>query len=43
MLAARLVSSDRAKVWTYRFLIVIVILSIIDLIIVDSTRYLHHA
>ena len=42
-LAARLASRDRAKVWVYRFLIVVVVLSIIDLIIVDSTKYLQHA
>ena len=41
-LAARLASSDRAKVWVYRFLVVVVMISIIDLIIVDSTKYLHH-
>jgi uncharacterized membrane protein YfcA len=41
-LAARLASSDRAKVWVYRFLVVVVVLSIIDLIFVDSTKYLHH-
>ena len=42
-LAARLASRDRAEVWVYRFLIVVVVLSIIDLIIVDSTKYLQHA
>ena len=41
-LAARLASSDHAKIWVYRFLVVIVILSIIDLIIVDSTKFPHH-
>ena len=41
--AARLASSDRTRAWVYRFRIVVVILSIIDLIIVDSTKYLQHA
>jgi uncharacterized membrane protein YfcA len=42
-LAARLITHERAKVWVYRFLVVVVVLSIIQLLIVDSTRYLHHA
>ena len=42
-LAARLITYERAKVWVYRFLVVVVVLSIIQLLIVDSTRYLHHA
>jgi uncharacterized membrane protein YfcA len=42
-LAARLVSREWAKVWVYRFLIVVVVLSIIHLLIVDSTKYLQLA
>ena len=41
-IVARLASSDRTKAWVYRFLIVVVVLLIIDLIIVDSTKYLQH-
>ena len=42
-LAARLVSSARAKVWVYRFLIVVVVLSINYLLMVDSTQFLQNA
>jgi len=41
-LAARLASREWAKVWVYRFLIVVVVLSIIHLLMVDSTQYLRH-
>jgi len=41
-LAARLASREWAKVWVYRFLIVVVVLSIIHLLMVDSTHSLHH-
>jgi len=41
-LAARLAAKEWAKVWVYRFLIVVVVLSIIHLIMVDSTAYLQH-
>ena len=39
-LAARLASREWAKVWDYRFLIIV--LSIIHLLMVDSTQSLHH-
>lgn len=40
--AARLVSSDRARVWVYRFLVLVVILSVVQLLIVDGEKYLQH-
>ncbi|HEX2742718.1 MAG TPA: hypothetical protein VHM69_19920 [Rubrobacter sp.] len=42
-LAARLVSSTRAKVWVYSFLVAVVVLSIICLLMVDSTQFLQHS
>jgi hypothetical protein len=41
-LAALLASREWAKVWVYHFLIVVVVLSIIHLLMVDSTQYLKH-
>jgi uncharacterized protein len=41
--AARLVTREQAKVWVYRFLVLVVVLSIVQLLIVDSGRYLQHA
>jgi uncharacterized membrane protein YfcA len=41
--AARLVTQERAKAWVYRFLELVVVLSIVQLLIVDSGRYLQHA
>jgi uncharacterized membrane protein YfcA len=41
--AARLVTRERAKVWVYRILVLVVVLSIVQLLIVDSGRYLQHA
>ena len=41
--AARLISRPWAKTWVYRFLVLVVILSILHLIMVDSTRFLQHA
>jgi uncharacterized protein len=41
--AARLVTQERAKAWVYRFLVLVVVLSIVQLLIVDSGRYLQHA
>jgi uncharacterized protein len=40
--AARLVTQERAKVWVYRFLVLVVVLSIVQLLIVDSAKYLQH-
>ncbi len=40
--AAHLASSDRARVWVYRFLVLVVILSVVQLLVVDSSRYLQH-
>jgi uncharacterized membrane protein YfcA len=40
--AARLITQERAKVWVYRFLVLVVVLSIIQLLIVDSEKYLQH-
>lgn len=42
-LAGRLAARDWAKVWVYRFLVLVVILSIAHLIMVDSTKFLQHA
>jgi len=42
-LAAWLATGARTKAWDYRFLIVVVVLSIIDLIVVDSTKCSQHA
>jgi uncharacterized membrane protein YfcA len=41
--AARLIASARAKAWIYRFLVLVVLLSIVHLLMVDSTQYLQHA
>jgi uncharacterized membrane protein YfcA len=41
--AARLVSRPWAKAWVYRFLVLVVVLSIVHLIMVDSSKFLHHA
>jgi uncharacterized membrane protein YfcA len=41
--AARLSARDRAKVWVYRFLVLVVILAIVQLIIVDDRSFLQHA
>jgi uncharacterized membrane protein YfcA len=40
--AARLVTQERAKVWVYRFLVLVVVLSIVQLLIVDSGKCLQH-
>ena len=40
--AARLASSDRARVWVYRFLVFVVVLSAVQLLVVDSGNYLQH-
>ncbi len=40
--AARLVTMASAKTWVYRFLVLVVILSIVHLIMVDSTKFLQH-
>jgi uncharacterized membrane protein YfcA len=40
--AARLVARPWAKAWVYRFLILVVVLSILHLIMVDSTKFLQH-
>jgi uncharacterized membrane protein YfcA len=39
--AARLVTMDSAKTWVYRFLVLVVVLSIVHLVMVDSTKFLH--
>jgi uncharacterized membrane protein YfcA len=41
--AARLAAQARAKVWVYRFLVLVVFLSIVCLIVVDSEKYLQLA
>jgi uncharacterized membrane protein YfcA len=41
--AARLIARPWAKAWVYRFLILVVVLSILYLIVVDSTKFLQHA
>ena len=41
--AARLAARDRAKVWVYRFLVLVAILVIVQLIIVDDRNFLQHA
>jgi uncharacterized protein len=41
--AARLAAQARAKVWVYRFLVLVVVLSIVCLIVVDSEKYLQLA
>ena len=41
--AARLVSRPWAKAWVYRFLVLVVVLSIVHLIMVDSSKFLQHA
>ena len=40
--AARLVTRPWAKVWVYRFLVLVVVASIGHLILVDSTKLLQH-
>jgi len=40
--AARLASNDRARVWVYRFLVFVVVLSVVQLLVVDSGKYLQH-
>jgi uncharacterized membrane protein YfcA len=40
--AARLVTDDRARVWVYRLLVVVVVLSVVQLLVVDSGEYLQH-
>jgi uncharacterized membrane protein YfcA len=40
--AARLASNDRARVWVYRFLVFVVVLSVAQLLIVDGEKYLQH-
>ncbi len=40
--AARLVARPWAKAWVYRFLILVVFLSILHLIMGDSTKFLQH-
>jgi hypothetical protein len=30
-----------AKTWVYRFLVLVVVLSIVHLVMVDSTKFLH--
>ncbi len=41
--AARLVTRPWAKAWVYRFLVLVVVASIVHLIMVDSTKFLQHA
>jgi uncharacterized protein len=41
-IAARLVTRASAKVWVYRILVLVVVLSIVHLLMVDSTKFLHH-
>ncbi len=41
-MAARLVTQERAKAWGYRFLELVVVLSIVQLLIVDSEKYVQH-
>jgi uncharacterized protein len=41
--AARLVTRPWAKAWLYRFLVLVVVLSIVHLTMVDSTKFLQHA
>jgi uncharacterized membrane protein YfcA len=40
--AARLATNDRAKVWVYRFLVLVVVLSVVQLLVVDSSKYIQH-
>jgi uncharacterized protein len=40
-LAAKLATQDRAKVWVYRFLVLVVVLAIVHLVIVDSEKFVH--
>lgn len=42
-LAARLVSKAWAKIWVYRFLVLVVVLTILHLIVTDSENYLQLA
>ncbi len=41
-IAARLAAREWARVWVYRLLVVLVVLAIVQLIIVDTGRYLQH-
>jgi uncharacterized membrane protein YfcA len=41
--AARLITRASAKAWVYRFLVLVVVLSIVHLVMVDSTKFLQHA
>ena len=40
--AVRLVTRPSAKAWVYRFLVLVVVLSIVHLVMVDSTKFLQH-
>jgi len=40
--AARLVTLASARTWVYRFLVLVVVLSIVHLLMVDSTKFLQH-
>ncbi len=40
--AARLASNERARVWVYRFLVLVVVLSVVQLLVVDGEKYLQH-
>ncbi len=40
--AALLATSDRARVWVYRLLVLVVVLSIVQLLAVDAGEYLQH-
>jgi hypothetical protein len=37
-----LAARDRTEVWVYRFLAVVVVVSIVNQVIIDSTKYLHN-
>jgi hypothetical protein len=40
--AARLIAKAWAKVWAYRFLVSVIVLSILQLLMFDSEKYLQH-
>ncbi len=40
--AAWLASNERARVWVYRFLVLVVVLSVVQLLVVDGEKYLQH-
>jgi hypothetical protein len=40
--AVRLVTRPQAKACVYRFLVLVVVLSVVHLIMVDSTKFLQH-